>query len=518
MWEDFNKLIKHGVLGNFKKFEVIELFALQDGDEKSVNVFTLCVAHSEEKSFLDVGLINKDRIRLKSLKGWAFGIHRSFKEISEIESSLEVLIKEGVWCVNDNPIGVGDVSVIPKQFVPCDFLNEIAWNRVLKNNFWNGCYILELFDEKKDNLLPLLENPHCLPELSDAVAKTIPINIGSLADRLGNIVIQIPIDIMRSEFSVYNDFYCCEIIWHPNEEPRKLTAQVEVVNDNTVLSFGSIDIMNEKMPICINPHIGTYRGTVWDNENELILAATDEGAIVEIINMNSHSINPEPRTFNILSVTGQNEEVRVKLVGSVHGSIIGGGKSYNIHEPTRKRIYKEEKAKLAEQRKFVQYNPRENGKSAENARALGDVRDLINIYGEEGVWLWDPFLSSKDLLETVFHNKYIGSEIRCLNSVKSAIMSDYEKFLTELNSNFYSLKLEFRSSQGQHGWKFHDRFLIFPVSGAAANVWSLGTSISGLGKSHHILQQVDNGQLIYDAFLELWDSINFRENLIWKSP
>jgi len=81
------------------------------------------------------------------------------------------------------------------------------------------------------------------------------------------------------------------------------------------------------------------------------------------------------------------------------------------------------------------------------------------------------------------------------------------------------LRLEYRVRRGPAGFGFHDRFLIFPRSeDSPARAWSLGTSVNMLGKEHHILQQVDDGQLVADAFEELWKELIKPEHLIWKRP
>jgi hypothetical protein len=85
-------------------------------------------------------------------------------------------------------------------------------------------------------------------------------------------------------------------------------------------------------------------------------------------------------------------------------------------------------------------------------------------------------------------------------------------------SNFLDLRLEFRMKSGPAGWAFHDRFLIFPATGRGALAWSLGTSVNSLGKQHHILQRVDDGQLIMQAFRELWDQLDRPDHLVWKKP
>ena len=66
-------------------------------------------------------------------------------------------------------------------------------------------------------------------------------------------------------------------------------------------------------------------------------------------------------------------------------------------------------------------------------------------------------------------------------------------------------------------WDFHDRFLIFPATDRGALAWSLGTSVNRVGKQHHILQQVGDGQRISDAFLDLWNALDQPENRVWKS-
>jgi hypothetical protein len=90
--------------------------------------------------------------------------------------------------------------------------------------------------------------------------------------------------------------------------------------------------------------------------------------------------------------------------------------------------------------------------------------------------------------------------------------------LNSIESNWRGLRLEYRVKHGPAGFGFHDRFLIFPRAEEDALAWSLGTSVNGIGMEHHILQRVDNGQLILDAFLELWEQLDQPEHLIWKMP
>ena len=84
--------------------------------------------------------------------------------------------------------------------------------------------------------------------------------------------------------------------------------------------------------------------------------------------------------------------------------------------------------------------------------------------------------------------------------------------------NCEGLKLEFRIREDGAGWSFHDRFLIFPVKSGGAIAWSLGTSVNSLGRQHHILQKVSDGELIRQAFLELWNALAAPDYLVWKTP
>ena len=111
------------------------------------------------------------------------------------------------------------------------------------------------------------------------------------------------------------------------------------------------------------------------------------------------------------------------------------------------------------------------------------------------------------------------------NSAASTNITKKEQFivaqrglLNQSVNNTEGLLLEFRAKVGDAGFAFHDRFLIFPHAEPEPLAWSLGISVNGLGKEHHILQKVPNGRLIADAFQELWDDLNQPEHVVWKAP
>lgn len=141
------------------------------------------------------------------------------------------------------------------------------------------------------------------------------------------------------------------------------------------------------------------------------------------------------------------------------------------------------------------------------------------------------------MLNTLAYCPYWNSDLRALTGAQrppgasatvpasSGSTTAAEDFINEqraildgVASNWRGLVLEYRAKHGQAGWAFHDRFLIFPQVEKAALAWSLGTSVNSLGRAHHILQKVDNGQLIHEAFQELWGELNKPEHLVWKKP
>jgi hypothetical protein len=296
---------------------------------------------------------------------------------------------------------------------------------------------------------------------------------------------------------------------------------------------------------------GMHRGVLWDDEHQVILAATNNTGFITKIGINLRPIDPEPRVFTVKDRDGKEIPIRVGLTNTTT-TMVGPPTDERVAEWTRKRIYRDEVTRLAEQRRFVQYKP-EPGTLDQHEKALGDLRLLINQYGEKGAWLWDPYLTADDVLRTLFYCSHTHAELRALSAgraipeLKTAKATPHSRLGKLLqcfsecfskraappkvsfadqqravfdgaNSNFRGLRLEFRVRTGQAGWAFHDRFLIFPDTGEGPLAWSLGASVNSMGRQHHILQRVDNGQLMADAFDDLWKALRGPEHLVWKKP
>lgn len=549
---EVKRLAAAGVLGFHTHVEAIEIFATRDG-QMPFNIFSIFVAEERDDLPKTKSEYLGKRITLKLLKGWTFGIQRTILPIAALIQSLDTLQQTGEWKPSGTALRVGPVVPVPTQFVPPDSTTLAPWNHVLKNNFWSGSYVVELADPEKLELRPLIDNPLALQELSAVIGERIRMGVASLSDRLGNLVFQIPVSVIVTRFARdrTSGAATVDLAWHPKATPRPVRASCGLEYDNMISGYASADIQGTSalLPTAVGP--GMQRGVIWDDQNKVILAATGGTALISKIAMGMRALNPEPRVFTLKDAEGKNVPVRV---GLWNGSTtqIGPVTDERVEDWTRKRIYRDEAARLAAERVFVQYRP-QAGAPDQHEKALEDLRVLINRHGEHGAWLWDPFLSADDILRTLFYCGHAGAQLRALTAAHSvpsprpkASSKNWRSRLIGLakdgwallkapappptfaesqraafiaaNSNLRGLRLEFRVRTGMAGWSFHDRFLIFPAKEGPALAWSLGTSVNSMGRQHHILQRVDDGQLVANAFDDLWSELNQPEHLIWKTP
>jgi hypothetical protein len=524
------RLCNPGLLGFYTHVEIVEIIAFVSQAKRPINVFTIMVAEDREGSEVEQPyFLNAKPIVLPTLKHWKFGILRYTRRIDSLTGIIHTLSEEGTWEASGDPLQLGSLTFVPGQFVPPDSTKAVPWNKVLKNNFWNGSYVFEWADAKKSALQLLFDKPQRLQDLSDAVGRYVPVRIGSLSDRLGNVVLQCPATVCMAKFARLNPEgeWVVQIGWHPKASPRPLRATCAIEFDDSMLGYAScvVDGLQTRLPLAAEH--GLHQGFVWDDENRLTLAATGPSAFITTIGLRMAVADPEPRVFTIGNPDGSRTQQRVGLV-SVQESRIGKGETENDMW-TRRRMYRDETARLAAERRFVQYRPQPGCQQEEHEAALTDIRSLINQHGQDGAWLWDPYLSAHDILQTLFYCSEAGVDLRGLTAAlvrseqkspksRLAFVATQQQEFATANSNLRGLRLEYRVKIGPAGWGFHDRFLIFPRSDRGALAWSLGTSVNSLGKQHHILQRVDDGQRIKDAFLELWDALDQPEHLIWKTP
>lgn len=269
--------------------------------------------------------------------------------------------------------------------------------------------------------------------------------------------------------------------------------------------------------------------SIYDTENNVLLYSAEFTPMRHL--SANYSIRCNGGPTRIFSNAGN--KVYLEIYSNIQTEI-GHIEPKALNERLKQRLYREASEKLHRDLKLVQYNPGKANifgqifnKDKSRDEALKDLRELINQHGKESVCLWDPFLSADDVINTLFYNQNCGAIMRAITRIK--VTEDNSKSKTELIQEYkeklsqacicpYGLSVEFRSTLGGTFADFHDRFLIFPDVKPRPLVWSLGTSVNSMGKSHHLLLQLQHGQMIVDAFEQMWAESDKPKQLIWKSP
>jgi len=522
---ELQRLLGMGILGAHQSVEVTELFACPRGGAP-FNVLSVLVLDERAPDVASPKMLTESRIQVPGLKDLGFGIKRYRASIDSLHEALETYETSRVWSPSGQPLQVGNLEPQRPEFAPADSTIAVPLNRVLKNNFWNGSHLLLLSEPDKTRFQPLLGDPRRLQALSDAVAKSVPWALAGLTDVLGDVVIQIPVTSVLVEQSFDPVRVGMEVIltWSPSASPRSVRVSANAWEDELVVGWGSSDGFTDRTFLPMPAHLGAIQLNVWDEEFGVLIASTGLFRLLNRIALNISVHQPEPRVFTALDEAGAHSDQRVALTSPAHQTDIGED------EPSRspwrqRRIQLEEARRLEDTRALVQYRPIAGGQNL-RTRALDDLRWLIANHGAHGAWLWDPYLSAQDLLQTLFFSPHHGAELRALTDGRTPpeqktnglpFAQVQRDVLQQQGGNLEGLRLEYRTRFGPEGWHFHDRFLIFPKVKNGPLAWSLGTSINSVGTAHHILQQVSNGAIIAGVFEDLWGVLDKPQHLVWRS-
>lgn len=556
VFPDLARLLEPGVIGNYEWFEVIEVGC--SFSKNFLNVISIYVATDGSPpagQVLSPFLSGNDR-KIPGINGYSFGVSRRYVKVDDFLNAIKRFDENGKLETSNTPLPHGLLRGSPPAFYAPDGTQQVPLNRILKNNFWNGSYVIELADSEKEGLQFLLSDVKAIAALGVWVRKFIAIDIVSVADRLGNVVIQLPVTSIAANFSSAKDnSIAITLAWHPNVAHRRVSGSIELGFDKAIVAYGQQELTEGDNLIVADTTNRPFRGFVWDMEKNVLLAAYPPIVFIGGGGMRGSvsNVGSLTRVFHESDSAGGKvrREVALRSVDHVWSS---GTRSLRPNGTwTERRISDTEIQRLVKLKHFVQYGGSVRGE-AEHQRAMADIRELMNIYGEDAIYLWDPYLSSSDILGTLFHCQHAGSELRALTSSKAferkdqselkfcesckqepsnilaveiaeSEISTRERWVNAQNSLLSSsiegparIKLEFRISFGPKGWPFHDRFLMFPKkNGSSPEAWSLGASVNHLGATHAIVQKVAHPQPVIDAFEDLWARIDSEEHLIWKS-
>ena len=506
--ERYRGLIRAGILGNYTHCELTEIFVKVDGSIPK-NIYTLAVLEERDASVPSLYLC--PRLKVSGLKGWSLGIERTVLPLDEFEHGLAAFDATKSWAITGEPTETGTIREADPQFVSPDQATRIPLNKVLKNNFWGGSHILEWADPEKALFKPLFDEPDRLNALAECLLPFVPIDLAGTSDRLGNIVIQAPVTIVMATCEPLPDDagYRVRAVWRPGTTPRPLRATVTAGYDETVMGFESAIVADQSITLPIPGNALNPKVFLLDEGNGVLVGATGALGWITQVGMKMMPIGrSEPRTFGYLDRDGQAQFKHIALRGPVIESLVGQPRTDPNGGYTGKRIYRFDTERVQRERLFRQYGLPGSNPQAERAEALKDICYLIGQHGEDGTWLWDPYLDAADLFETLFLSPFSGPELRALRSAEhlrvpvADFNAEQTRILNATTGNLLGLRLDLRIAKTA---RFHDRFLIFPKKEGGHLAWSLGTSINSLGQAHHILQRVDDGQRVSDAFRKFWD-------------
>ena len=522
MNKDFDILTKQGNIAFYQSCEITEIFLLRKKDNSIFNFFTIAVFEeknfeSKNQRFLTDKLIPID-------KEFSLGILQYRSSIEEIKNKFDCLKDKNQWSSDDsNILHFPKLKYLSKQFVPA--IDDNRLSHILKNNFHSGSYILEFFDEDKTNVSFLLKSEllNKFNELCDKIQQQIPINLSVVRDRIGNFVFQFPITLLDIDTKALPpwDGVDLRFTWHHllSSIPDCL-LQVESTFDNNYMGC-TIDEYNKTSEQQVN--IGNLDQInhikIWRKKPSLILYNYSGTFIREVI-FDMGIGSSEPRIFEI-----DGNITTVQISSRDKSRSKKQDVKYTTHISNN--LYDAEKKRLEKSLAFKQYK-------GKNPDALNDLRNLIKQYDKNGVYMWDPFLSSADILKTLYFSSTAGVPLKAIGAITDTvkaiyekkgetvadIISEYRNLLENPKNNNLHLNLEFRVQHTNFGQAFHDRFLIFPgrYELNKPKVYSLGTSINSYGQNHHILQEVSHPQPVVDAFNELWDKLDNEDCIVWKHP
>lgn len=451
------ELVEPGVVGFYRSVEVTEVLGVQG--RALTNFLTLAVAEPlEAPSEIDwksVLLNGKERYRLPGTE-WDVGIAQYRLSLEAFLEKVAEFGATGQWKPAPIEVRTGTLAAVPLQFVPSDGHDHHPWNSVLKNNFFEGSHVLELFDTTKQHLRFLLDDSRRLTNLAKVVGGYLPIKVDGMSDRLGNVIIQLPVTVMSTEVrgSPEGD-HSVAVAWHPGVPPRSVRIAAEIWQDSTVTSFDSAVISTGEAKLQLNSPGGGARTHIWDEEKRILLSATPPVTFFTSSYLSvsvDHSGNePVKREFLMADSAGKQVTQSLELIKPVEPRRLIRSIPEAPREPwVSQRVFGESVSSLKARKEFVQYGLDEakkqeaaeqqatkgneiedegtegedttpetmSRKHARRMAALEDLRWLMRKHGGEGVWLWDPFLNAEDVLRTLFFCPHNGVPLRALTAGK----------------------------------------------------------------------------------------------------
>lgn len=523
--QEFDSLIHAECLGRYNCCEAVTAFINDRHTQQIYHFITVFVM--EERPATEKGQTYLTDKPVKLSERFSLGCQRKIMDLESVRKSYCALSErtDGSCNIGDGDLTVGRLKQLNKIFIPPDSTQISLMNRILKNNFWNGSYVMEFFDVEKPvrNIL----GRKLIEKAAEELHRLLPIDLFTVSDRIGNFLFQFPSQLVRLKFreDEAGESLTFRIEADRNladeEKKRACLLMVENPQDNNMIGFSSQEIMIPgTVELYVGDTVGLSTKRLVDSETNLILFE-ETGNLIRNLQMRMHMGSQFGKEREIYNEAGE-----LKAEISITSAETVRVKNENIQEWKTfidERRYKMRMEELDRRMEFIQYGL--TGCS-ERERALTDIRKLMNRGDGKKVYLWDPYLSAQDILNTWYYTTVYGMELKCITSAgdhdqKKLSIRDWmeeQKKQLENGSNQYGIVLDFRCQWGNYGYGFHDRFLMIvdEKGETKSEAWALGASINSLGTQHHIIQKVLHPQPVVDAFERLWDMLPPEHCRIWK--
>ena len=517
---EFEKLVNCKSLGFYNCVEKTTVFLINKKSASTENYFTIFVFDERiNPTYEKTNLTSKLMPVSDSI---SIGIVREIISIDTAIKCFDTLYENISSSTVD--IGQGQLSksiceLVPKVFVPKNSTKESQLNKVLKNNYFNGSYVIEFFDVEKKCLSCL--NSNQIKKANDTIYDIIPIDLFTVSDRIGNFLFQFPSINLKLHYKGNPnnglDFsICTDSRLAPNINYQLIC---ESVHDGNVIGYGTARVLsvNNNLTIALGDISQIINTSIIDLNTNLILSRQSTSFI--------HGIN---LSFSIGTHFGRQREIYDENQSVIAAMDLVSKENMELPKShtekymsiVERRRYDKRTADLLNRLEFKQY-----GKINNDNQAVKDIVEIMKKASSGKVYLWDPYLCAEDILKTWYYTTVHGL---CLHAITSTAGIKFgedklpewikkQKEIFETRSNNFGINLEFRCQHGNYGYGFHDRFIMIQNEKEKPQVWSLGTSFNSLGNSHHIIQEVRHPQMIVDAFEELWDSLSDDSCLVWRN-
>lgn len=509
-------IINDGIIGFYTTVKATTFYCHDKHSGKTINLLTIW-------KLIDEPIQDNHTDKFGTLVNEiVWGKHTYYFDKSLLKEKLDAILSTKVLVEGPHNLLFDELTTKRPNF---QFISCVSQNRI--RYIFEGCdnnYVYEYFDVSQGLLQDVLISEEVLQLIISKMSES-SVRIHKCPEVLGNLYIQVPANLISSTFTRPTDF-TIKIEWNLKMQRRPDCNILQVIESK----YGDNQYMISKLE---EDDIIRFRSkhenitAIIQRKDGLNIFSNHTCPIIGLIITSSQSAN-QKRVFtdsvfpelDIQTFRGTGATWKNPIEDIIHITQVGL-----------------EAKQLEAERKFAQYPESLTGADTfESPKEL--IKKLIQLYGQRGFIMWDPYIQSEEIIEYVVSSYEFDSKIKVLTSKKVFVAPDksktfnlfgykitvsktnkfntreyfFEKCKAEIKrvSNEEGLNLEVRCSWGLTGNSFHDRFIIFPETGQHKEcmAWSLGTSFNQLGQDHHIILKVDNADKILRSFNKVWDRLD----------